>query len=219
MSKKPKKSDYKPSAADQANASVAMAEYNKFKQMYDPLLRQMRDKSLTKEASAGKVLRGRANADTMQALSTPSLAQANRVDRSGDMAQALGGQLNIANRSAKDIGNTMRSNVLGIARKQAADAQTGMAQASRLATSEALTRAKNKQDVAQAKINAGVQIGSALAAQGYDNFKSTGNVFSAGKDPLVDPTTGGVVYGNSKREGDQERYRGLQSYYKGMIGG
>lgn len=172
MGNSAKKSDYKASEAEQASASVAMAEYDYFKQKYDPLLQQMRDKSMTEDIQSG--LRGRANADTMQALSTPNYLALNRSDASGDVSQALSGQLGVANTSAKNVQNTMQSNVLGTARGQAADAQSGMAAASRLATSEALTRARAKEDVAQAKLAAAVRVGSTLAAQGFDNMGTSG---------------------------------------------
>jgi len=172
MSKKPKAQNYKPSEADKASASVAMAERRFFKENYDPLLQQMRDKSKTDDAT--KTLRARANADTMQALTeNVSLGGTQRVDAGSDMAQALSGQLAQATESGKKIQNTMQTNVLGVARKQAADAQTGMAQAARLGTSEALARAKAKQTVAEARFNAGAQVGTALLAQGIENSGTT----------------------------------------------
>ena len=204
MSKKPKAQDYKPSEADKASASVAMAEYNRFKQKYDPLLRQMRDESLTEDTTS--TLRARANADTMQALtSQPSLQQAQNVSAGSDMAQALQGQLGIANTSGKQIQNKMQTNVLGTARGQAADAQRGMATASRLATSEALTRAKANQDVANAKLNAGTKLASTLAFQGLDNM-STGSADGV-KGSFFNPvgTDGQRVSGF----GDRLRYTGI----------
>ena len=172
MGSGPKKSDYKASEAEQASASVAMAEYQYFKQKYDPLLQQMRDKSLTEDVKSG--LRGRANADTMQALSKPTFQMANSSTAAGDMAQAVTGQLGVANESAAKVQNTMQSNVLGTARGQAADAQTGMAQASRLATSEALTRAKARQDVADAKWSAAANVAGTFIGQGLDNMGTKG---------------------------------------------
>lgn len=165
MSSKPKKADYQPSASDKASASVAMAEYEYFKQQYDPLLRQMRDKSMTEDVASN--LRGRANADVMQALSGPSYQSAAGVDGGGDLAQALQGQTNVANIRAQDITNKMRTNVLGTARGQAADAQTGMAQAARLGTSEALARAKANQMEAQAKFGAAGQLAGAVLYGAY----------------------------------------------------
>jgi hypothetical protein len=166
MGSGPKKSDYQPSASDKASASVAMAEYEYFKQQYDPLLRQMRDKSMTEDVASG--LRGRANADVMQALSGPSYQAAAGGDGGGDLAQALQGQTNVANIRAQDITNKMRTNVLGTARGQAADSQTGMAEAARLGTSEALARAKAKQQVAEAKFGAAGQIAGAALYRGLE---------------------------------------------------
>ena len=177
MSKKPKQQDYKPSEADKTNAAVALAEYNRFKEKYDPLLQQMRDKSLTDDATT--TLRARANADTMQALTSDmGFQQTQNVSAGSDMAQGLQGQLGVANTSGLDVQNQMQSNVLGVARKQGADAQTGMGAASRLATSEALTRANAKQDVATAKFNSAVQLGSALGMQGAKNLSGGGTFFT-----------------------------------------
>jgi hypothetical protein len=165
MSSKPKKADYQPSASDKTSASVAMAEYEYFKQQYDPLLRQMRDKSMTEDVASG--LRGRANADVMQALSGPDYQAAARGTGGGDMAQALQGQTTLANVGALDVQNKMRTNVLGTARGQAADAQTGLAEAARLSTSEALTRAKANQAVAQAKFGAAGQLAGSVLYGAY----------------------------------------------------
>ena len=180
MGSGPKQSEYKPTEAEKASAAVAMAEYKTFKKKYDPLLQQMRDKS--KSDDPMKILRGRANADTMQALTenqTYRGTQAN--DLSSDMSKAYLGQLGQATEKGLGIQNQAKTNVLGIARKQAGDAQSGMAQASRLATSEALTRAKAKQDVRAAKTAAiGEIAGSALSAASGNNASGK-NVFGEGK--------------------------------------
>ena len=73
MGSKPKQQDYQASDGEKASASVAMAEYTYFKQKYDPLLQKMRDDSLG--TNDDKTLRGRANADTMQALTSAPMAQ------------------------------------------------------------------------------------------------------------------------------------------------
>ena len=90
------------------------------------------------------------------------------------MAQAYQGQLGQANTAAKNVQNQMRTNVLGTARGQAADAQTGMAQASRLGTSQALARAQAKQQVASAKFSAAGQLAGAALMQGIKNKQTTG---------------------------------------------
>jgi len=205
MSKKPKKQG--PSAADKASASVAMAEYNRFKQKYDPLLRNMRDESLTEDTTS--TLRARSNADTMQALtSNLSLQGSQRTDAGSDMAQAVQGQLGQATKAGKQIQNKMQTNVLGTARGQAADAQRGMSQAARLSTSEALARAKAKNDVSLAKFNAAAQIGTALAGQGMDNM-ATG-------------TTGGPqgsFFTPVDQQGNQVKGAKSRLQYSGVIGG
>ena len=165
MGSSPRQQDYAPSAAEQASASVAKAEYDYFKEKYDPLLMDMRDQSERQDVAT--TLRGRAGADTMQALTgQPSYQNTQNIERTGDLAQAYTGQLGVADASAKKIQNTAKTNVLGIARDQAADAQSGMAQASRLATSEALNRAKANQQVANAKFGAIGQIAGATMQVG-----------------------------------------------------
>lgn len=181
MGKGPEKT--KPSEAEKVSAGVAKAEYDRFKQLYDPLLQQMRDKSMTDDYKT--TLRSRANADTQQALANGGFQETSRVNAAGDRAAAIQGQLGQATSAAKGIENRMKTGVLGTARGQAAEAQSGMAQASRLATSQALTRAQANQQVASAKFQAGAQLGTALLAQGLDNMSTTGF------DPNA-PAPGGV---------------------------
>ena len=153
MGSKPKKSDYQASEAEKTSAGVAKAERDYFKQKYDPLLQNMRDQSFSDDNR--RQLRSRANADTMQALTKgTTFADTQAMERSGLAANALTGQMGIAEKSAGKIKNTMQTGVLGTARGQAADAQSGMAQASRLATSDALNRAKNNNLVRGAKMKA-----------------------------------------------------------------
>tara|TARA_S200000501_G_scaffold216155_1_gene202841 strand:- start:18739 stop:19353 length:615 start_codon:yes stop_codon:yes gene_type:complete len=172
----PDKQDYEPTEAEKASASVALANYKKFKRDYEPVLLDMRDKAAKGDPS--QILRARGNADTMQALTQPNYRMAQSPDYGANLSKAYQGQLGLANQAGKKIQNTMGSNVLGIARKQEADATTGMSKLSRLATSEALTKAKADQQVAQAKVNAGVQLGSAFAMQGLDNLDTGGTFFT-----------------------------------------
>lgn len=217
MGSGPKKQDYEASEAEKASASVAMAEYQYFKQRYDPLLQQMRDKSMTEDI--GSNLRGRANADTMQALtSQPSYQATQSTTATGDMAQAYQGQLGVANQSAKQIQNTMRTNVLGTARGQAADAQTGMAQASRLATSEALSRAKAKQTVAMAKQQAAGQIAGALLMQGAQNMGTKGEKMAG--DGMGPPEeVSGTFFTPVNSQGQQVKGAGARLGFSGFFGG
>ena len=195
MGSKPKKQDYKPSEGEKASASVAMAEYKYFKEKYDPLLQKMRDESLTERVD--KTLRGRANADTMQALTTGPMAKM-ALDGQGadDLAKAYQGQLGLADKKAEEIRNQKQLNVLGTARGQASDAQSGMAQAASLQTSEALNRAKNKQTVANAKMTAVGQVAGAALMKGMQNKATTGQRDTGKKDkagePIMETVNGGV---------------------------
>lgn len=187
MGSKPSKSDYQPTEQEKLSASVALADYNTFKEKYSPLLLEMRDKSLSEDTAS--LARGRTNADTMQALtSKPTLAGANSVTAGGDMSQALQAQLTAANNQALGVQNQMRSNVLGTARGQAADASSGMSTLARINTQEALTRAKNRQDTAQSLLNAGVELGTAFVGQGVKNLRGGGTFFTPNMNEASDPS-------------------------------
>jgi hypothetical protein len=187
MASKPKQQDYEPSEADKASASVAMAEYKFFKQYYDPLLQQMRDKSMTEDVSA--TLRGRANADTMQATSPSGYRSTQLSDLPSDVNTALQGQLQQTSAAGKQIQNTKQTNVLGTASGQKTDAQTGMAVAGKLSTSEALGRAKAKGIEDDAKLAAGAQLIASAAMQGYDNMQTGGDFFTP-QDSAGNPVKG-----------------------------
>lgn len=177
MSKSPDKP--KPSEAEKVSAGVAKAEYERFKQLYDPLLQQMRDKSMTDDYKT--TLRGRANADTQQALADGGFTETSRVNAAGERAAAIQGQLGQATAQAKGIENRMKSGVLGTARGQAAEAQTGLAQASRLATSEALNKARASQQVSAAKYKAAGQIGGAAIGAGLHKYMAANPGFADSK--------------------------------------
>ena len=177
MGSEPKQSDYEATAAERTSAGVALDQYNFFKNNYGPLLIQLRDQSLTEDVST--TLRGRANADTMQTLtSQPSYRSTQSTSNTGDMAQAYQGQLGVADQAALDIKNQQKLNVAGTAQGQAADASTGLAEASRLNTSQALGRADAKATKARAKFAATGKILGALGMQAAKNMQTTGVDYS-----------------------------------------
>lgn len=171
MSSKPKSRDYKPSEMEKTSASVAQAQYNNFKQKYDPLLLKMRDQSLSDNPT--RIARGRANADTMQTLTAqPTLRQATDVGSAGALAGGLTSQLGQATAIGKGIQAKDQTNVLGTRLGQTADAQSGMSQLARMQTSEGLARAANRQAVAQSKYDAAGQIVGTAIGQGLGNLGS-----------------------------------------------
>lgn len=91
MGSKPKKSDYKASESEKMSASIAMADKQAFDEKYGPLLKNMRDQSKSDDPT--RQLRGRANADTMQALTSDlSFRDTQELERSGEIANAALGQ-------------------------------------------------------------------------------------------------------------------------------
>jgi hypothetical protein len=112
-----------------------------------------------------------------------------------DLAKAYQGQLGLADKKAEEIRNQKQLNVLGTARGQASDAQSGMAQAASLQTSEALNRAKNKQTVANAKMTAVGQVAGAALMKGMQNKATTGQRDTGKKDkagePIMETVNGG----------------------------
>jgi hypothetical protein len=171
MSTKPKKSEYKASAAEKASAAVAMAEHKYFKEKYDPLLQKERDASL-KDDSA-RILKGRANADTMQTLAgSANYDRAAQGSSGGDEAQAYQAQLGQAATMGLDIKNKRQLAVLGTARGQQADASGFMSSAANMGASRVLTKAAAKQTVRSAKTKALGEIGTSLIMQGAKNKSS-----------------------------------------------
>ena len=186
MGSSPSQQDYQPTEAEKASAAVAKQEWDYFKEKYDPLLQEMRD--ISKSADYTTTARGRANADTMQKLtSVVNLQLSKKIDSSGEMSQAIQQQLGVAGAQALGAKNQMASGVLGTARGQQAEASAGMAQLSRIKTSEALARAEAKQATKMAKIGAAVQIGSTLAFQGIENMRSKGTKLEYGADGMGPP--------------------------------
>jgi len=131
MSSKPKKSKYKPSAAEKVEAGVSMGEYNRFKKTYDPVLKEWRDE-------AGKdyapMLRGRAGADVMQATTSrmPSLSAVESVSGAADRASLGTSAMLAGTLQAKDVSTNMAADVLASSRGQQAQTLTGLSQAARL---------------------------------------------------------------------------------------
>jgi len=207
MGSKPKKSEYKPSETEKTQAAIAAADQRYFQQTYDPLLVEMRDKAATEDVAS--TLRGRAGADTMQALSPGGGAQgysmAQDVGSAANLAIGATGQMLSANTAAKDAKVTQQVGVLGTARGQAADAGDALAGASRLARSEGLTKAAGKQQVRMAKQEAAFDVAKALGGQALRNKADTGSFMSAKTGYYTDPqgiqhmTTGAGLLGGFKQ--------------------
>ena len=189
MGSKPKPQQYQPSEVEKTQARIAKADQEFFEQTYDPLLVKMRDDSLKQDTRS--TLRGRAQADTMQTLTGQPLAPGvnSAVDNAANMASGAIGQMLSANVAAKNVKDQEKMNVLGIARGQAADAGSALAQASKLEPSERLARAAEKQTIRRAnKAMLGNIANTALKTAGGEYIRK----LRKGEDQVSgqNPTTG-----------------------------
>jgi|ETN02SMinimDraft_2_1059926.scaffolds.fasta_scaffold32103_1 hypothetical protein len=176
MSSKPKKSAYKASETEKASASVAMAQYQRFKQKYDPLLQQMRDASTSEDPT--NILRNRAAADTSQALTANlNLRGARSTTDAADYTKGYLSQMGGATTQGKEIQGKLQTNVLSIANQQGADAASGLAQAARTQTGVELSRLADKQMVKNKKLSAVAGLAGSFIGQGLANLGTEGGTF------------------------------------------
>tara|TARA_R100000234_G_scaffold14742_1_gene8074 strand:- start:3226 stop:3831 length:606 start_codon:yes stop_codon:yes gene_type:complete len=168
MSSRPKSSDYQPSEAEKINAAVAKADKDYFDQRYSPLLREMRD--IAETENYGDFVAGRAQADTMQALTAkPSIAATRSVDAAADLASASMAQQQAAQAQGLQAKRERQVGVLGTARGQQADTTTGLANAARLANTTTLQQAKRRQMMREARQSAAFELGGAFVGAGLAN--------------------------------------------------
>ena len=187
----PKQAEYQPGETEKTQAAIAQADQQYFEQTYDPLLVEMRDKSRSDDAS--RLLRGRAQADTMQTLTGPGTLNPNistNFDQAANIASGAVGNILSANVTAKNVKDKERLNVLGIARGQAADAGSALAQASRLESSQRLADAKANLQVRMANR-------AMLAAPVLSAGRTYGRLRLAdmNKNPMVDNSKRNEVSG------------------------
>ena len=174
---KPKSSEYRASEQEKALASVSLAEKNYFRQKYLPVLTELRDRASTENYEG--VATGRAQADTMQALSArPSLAAARSVDSAADMASAAGAQALQGRAQGLTAQRADQVNVLKNARGMAADAQSGLSRAARIESTKQLEFARAKQARRNANFAAAKKIGVAT----INKLQDTGGIFTPQQD-------------------------------------
>ena len=197
MGSKPKQQDYQPSETEKTQAAIAAADQRYFEKTYDPLLREMRDQAATEKVAP--TLRGRAQADTMQALTgQTNLGLVQGLGQTRNIASGAVGQMLSANQAAKGVKTAQQVGVLGTARGQAADAGDALAQASRLARSEGLAKAKAKQDVRLSRNNMMFDLGRAGFRQAMSNKAETGDWrYSKGAPAIVDDQNNTIAYKTS----------------------
>ena len=155
-----------PSEAERASAEIGAREYTKYKNLYTPLLLEQRDKSNSEDGT--NIARGRANADTMQALANTDVQTGGqfRTDLSAKATDALTSQLGNASTAAEKAKANKQVQVLNAAQKQGQTAQQGLSTLARLGTSKALADLQADSTVQAAKMGAIGQIAGSAATAG-----------------------------------------------------
>ena len=190
MGSKPKRQDYKPSETEKTQAAIAAEEQRYFEQTYQPLfIKQMQRAA---ERKLAPTFRGRAQADTMQALtgSGPQLGVVSGVSDAAD--RAMGAVSNIA-RSTTQAAKASQSdqmNSLSQSLGLGSAASSGLASASRQAASRGLAEAQAKQQVRMARNNAMFQAATAGLSMGLSNLASGSGSFFKGQTSVINPETG-----------------------------
>lgn len=149
MGSSPKQQDYQPTKSDKALASKSLKDWDKFQNLYNPALLNLKD-----QAASGDVkdtLRARSNADTMQAISKPSYQMANSTDIGGKLGSALSGQLGQANVKGKKFQNDLETSILATRQGQAGVASQGLADLAKMETTSRLKKLESEQKIKGAK--------------------------------------------------------------------
>tara|TARA_Y100001937_G_scaffold26421_1_gene37943 strand:+ start:9232 stop:9927 length:696 start_codon:yes stop_codon:yes gene_type:complete len=185
----PKEKDYAPTQTEKTAAAIAKADADYFKKTYDPLLVEMRDKAASEDVAS--TLRGRAAADTQQALTADlDLGSVQNIGDGAERALAATGQILAANTAAKGAKMEDQLNVLGIARGQEAGTGDALAQSARIAASTDLNRVRNEQAVRRARRGALMQTGLAAASKGLSNMQTTGEFFTSESPNIMSDASG-----------------------------
>ena len=160
---KPKSSDYAESEVDKVNAAVAMADKQYFRDKYLPKQKEFLEKAFNQESSLMDVGEGVAQADTMQALTmNPNRRAMMGVDAQADLASAASAQA--LQGTAQGLMGARSDQVAGIksANQMAAQTASGLSQASKIATTDTLNRAKAKQIRTSGLIGMGKTLGTQM---------------------------------------------------------
>ena len=176
MAKKPKKSEYKASVAEKVEASVSKAEYDRYKKLYSPVLRDWRDDS--KRDFKG-LLRSRAGADVMQAT-TGNLPNVGVVESPGlgaERARIAAGAMLEGSLQGAAVQQNLQTDVLAAARNQAAQTQAGLGKVARIGASDVLANASNKQLVRGAIGGAIGNIAGSTLKAGFSNLMDNREFF------------------------------------------
>ena len=180
---RPKASQYKASPVEKINAAIALKDKQRFREKFSPVLQAYVAQSFAGEESLQGVAEGRAQADTMQVLTNrPGLAAVQRVDAQADLASAAAAQQLQASAQGLTAARSDQVGGIKMANQQASQTAAGLSQASKIATTDTLNRAKAKQTRTQGMIKAATILGKQAGSifQDIQALKAAGADFSAG---------------------------------------
>ena len=179
-----KKSSAKVTEQERLLASTGVAEYDIFKNLYlgteqkpGPLL-TMRDQAAKEDFS--KLFQGRAVADVQQKLGQPNYERAFTLGADVDMGSALASGTAQAKESAIKARASQQTDVLAVARKQAASNQQSLSRSASIDSNLALAKynAKQSRRAEQLEIAMGVAKAGAYKA-GENKEKADIEAFKA----------------------------------------
>ena len=190
---KPKKSDYKASEAEKVNAAVAKADKAFFRENYLPKQKEFVERSFVEQDTLIAQGEGRAQADTMQALtSNPNRRAVSAVDTQADLASAASAQQ--LQGTTQGLLGARSDQVAGIksANQMASMTASGLSQASKIATTDTLNRAKAKNirtaGLIKGATTLGVQMGKNFkqneAAKIYNQTAGTDDQINLSPNPF-----------------------------------
>ena len=171
-----------------------MQDKKRFREKFSPVLQEYVKGAFKDEGSLQAVAEGRAQADTMQILTDrPTLKAVQSVDSQADLAAAASAQQLQA--AAQGLTAARSDQVTGIkmANQMATQTASGLSQASKIATTETLARAKAKQTRTSGLIKAGTILGKQAGSNFRDVQALKAAGFTMGSDGLR--STLGSVFG------------------------
>ncbi len=184
----------KASEVEKVNAAIALEDKKFYREQYLPKLKEFVNRSFNEEESMMNVAEGRAQADTMQALtSNPNRRAMMAVDAQADLASAASAQALQGTRQGLQAARSDQVTGIKMANQMASQTAAGLSQASRIATTDTLNKIKAKQTRTQGLIKAGQTLG--VAAGEYYTLKNgpiLDNLFSGESQEQGEPVDGSV---------------------------
>lgn len=175
----PKRSEYEPSPGEKLQAGVAKAKWDE----WNAIFKGVDDRNVSDaRRDFSSTLKGRANADVVQALGDASTGSGyrqtqNMSDIGGLWNTALSSQNLAADTSAGNIEAGLRSDALEGIYNRSGTLSTNLAHGANIGRTNVLNEAKNKLQVRNAYYNAGARVLSQAAKTGMQNIGGGGSFF------------------------------------------